>query len=623
MDFGERTACGTRVSRRTFLAGAAGALTIASTAAAGAKPSRPRRVLWIMIDSLRADHLGYMGYGRATSPWLDNLAAHSANFRFTIAPADHTKRSVASAFTGKRYTELFTEPRRARGMPRNRQTIADTFREAGYRTLAWSANTHVSRDRGFDQGFETFREVLPKGELRATIDQLTEDISQSYNRGPEPEFIYVHTMDVHLPYHPPQPYGTMFSEGRTSRRVQNGVILDDRGDYLTSNLPYFSEDHGSSDNDIQVLIDHYDGAIRYTDERMPVLLDALRHDADEDLLVISGDHGEQFYERGFWNHGKSTHIEEIHVPLLLHGPGVVPGVPEAPVSLYDLYPTFCDLLGLAPPESMSGMSLAPALRGNSLPDRPWVLAEGDDNRGESACLIGKGYAYYVNANITRQQPWRICPYAHALYDLREDPMCTRDIAEERPEVAARMNGVLRLLSPRFAPFTPEVLRLKDDDIELREDLVAPETWRAATSATGGIAEINGAHRVECAVPVQASRIHVVRVPYTLRQGALQMELVGTDGRTVWSYECLKPCPERRALQAAFSSGKTSALTLRIQSSGATIASLWKPEIRRAMVPYVPVGPSGDADAEAPRPAGEEKAPSAEELERMKALGYLE
>lgn len=230
----------------------------------------PQRVLWLTVDSLRADHLGYMGYSRATSPNLDALSCDSVNFRLAVPPSNVTRRSVTAYMTGKYYSQVHDDPRE-NGLPEDEFTLAEAFKAAGFHTVACTSNFFLRPEEGQAQGFDQYLTAYSPSSPAGNIDELIRLLQRSYHPGNEREFIYVHTMDVHHPYRPPLPYSAEYAKPYARNIVREGNICNYDGSVVISNLPYYSETHDVQPEDVEFLISQYDGAIRYTDSSLPGL----------------------------------------------------------------------------------------------------------------------------------------------------------------------------------------------------------------------------------------------------------------------------------------------------------------------------------------------------------------
>ncbi|MCO6430908.1 MAG: sulfatase [Deltaproteobacteria bacterium] len=294
-------------------------------------------ILIVMVDTLRADHLGYSGYERDTSPNIDRFAAENRIYRNAFSSSSWTPPSVASLFTsvfptvhghmprpgGSKFGRNFTK------LPESFVTLAEALQAAGYATAGITANPLVSEKYGMQQGFEQY--YSPGREKGDRITKRAIKYLSDLRPKDKPFFLYLHYLDPHDPYKPPKPYDKMFS----------GPI---------KRWPY-------GEAELQI-ISQYDGEIRFVDKEIGKLFDWLKEQGlyEEMIIVFVSDHGEQFRERGFLGHGDRLHSEEIHIPLIIKAPGFE-GEELEPVSLVDVYPTLVDLLKLEPSPDFQGLSL--------------------------------------------------------------------------------------------------------------------------------------------------------------------------------------------------------------------------------------------------------------------------
>ncbi len=323
-----------------------------------------RNVLVISIDTLRADHLGFHGYTRATSPNLDAFVATGAVFERAISTAPWTLPSYGTLFTGlepARHRAGISARREAafgsgEGLPGadyqslvpDVPTLASTFAADGYLTKALSSNPFLDPASSIDRGFDSFVQYLNRAQ--AGVDLATRWIA---DQGDAPWFLFLHLMDPHMPYTPPAPYDTRFS--KTALRTYPGhphSIESLRAEPPSAELQ-------------QLLVDSYDGEIAYTDAQIGRLLDELRRSGvlEHTIVVVHADHGEEFWDHGGFEHGHTLFDETLHVPLAFVAPGLVaPNVRIAPrTSTVHAFATLLDLAGIRVPEHV-GTSLAAELR---------------------------------------------------------------------------------------------------------------------------------------------------------------------------------------------------------------------------------------------------------------------
>jgi len=397
------------------------------------KAQRPRNVIWILVDTLRADHLSLNGYPRRTSPALEGLARESVQFPNARSQASCTYPSVNSMLTSRWPNRFLGQPGDAFGIPAEVPTIAEVLRRQGYRTVAVSASavvrdspTRFNPTGGFGGGFDSFHEEC----LWRSAGCVNRSTLPLLEKGEKPFFLYLHYIDPHGPYDPPQGYRRQFMQGTSDKPFIRRGDPNPIGAWLYAGKP----DPGVTPEDLQVLVGLYDDEIGYFDGRLAELLDALRKRGllDESILVFSADHGEEFLEHHHIKHCRTLFDSSIHTPLLIRVPGLPPRTVDAPVSNVDLAPTILDLLGLdATPLQAVGRSLRPLLEGRK--DDPkagprlqfasiGALRSVSDGRYKLIQDLGAGTS--------------------ALFDLQADPGETTDILRQERRTFHRLREAL-------------------------------------------------------------------------------------------------------------------------------------------------------------------------------------
>ena len=328
-------------------------------------------ITFLLLDTQRADRLSCYGYeredGKKVSPVIDALAAKGTQFDWCYAAAPWTRPSIASMFTGVYPTTHGAyEPTRA--LPDWTVTMAEVLHEKGYITGGFSANANISAVWGFGQGFQEFWclddkeliDIVTFGEattrlrrvfkiLHTTADNATVVNEQVYpfidrakGQG-RPVFTYVQYLDPHFPYQP----------------VED--IINDPAPNLDDLMPDVDAKHNiflpypfeGRPKPPQHVLDGfsklYDAEVAYMDREIGKLMDKLEeaglYGGPNDWLIITSDHGEEFFEHMQWGHGQNLYHEVIRVPLIVLGPGVPEGqVIDTPVSLVDLMPTLAEIV---------------------------------------------------------------------------------------------------------------------------------------------------------------------------------------------------------------------------------------------------------------------------------------
>jgi arylsulfatase len=403
-----------------------------------------RNVVLVTYDSLRADHCGYMGYGRDTTPTLDRLAGDGLVFENAVASGVPTIASMTSVMTG-RHSLASPEVGRTdeqREQVTSRPKLAEVLSREGYSTGAMSPNPPASSYFGFDEGFDWFedfldrdeglverawnrvfrrsieggglstylrlaRNVVTKNEILRPWEDFYDRILSWRERVEEPYFLWVLLLEPHHPWVPPT------DEQRWSSRRDKYVAFRQYFEMFNNGWePDFSP------RERQRLIDLYDDSTRYGDR----FLDRLGRDLAEDdpVLVVHADHGEEFGAHGRYGHQPYLYEDLIHVPLVVSNAGRE-GRVERPVGLRSIAPTVADLAGA------DHSFPAPSLFEES---DPWVTSK-VFAEGTRRAAVRTARAKYLEGDSGGE-----------LYDLASDPDEQRNRVDDEAEAAAEFAGLL-------------------------------------------------------------------------------------------------------------------------------------------------------------------------------------
>ncbi|MDP2632254.1 MAG: sulfatase [Candidatus Curtissbacteria bacterium] len=306
-------------------------------------------VVLISVDTLRQDHLSLYGYGRKTSPNLDEFAKNARVYQNFYSSAPWTLPSFASLFTSD-YPQNIKMQIGTDVLAEKYTTIAEVLNENGYETVGINSATFVSKARGFSQGFDSFRSFEPK-ENHQDIDLIIpEAMKWLGNNRSKKFFMFLHTFQVHDPYCPPGEFDQFGGDLPSATKCVdvNMIAKNNRGEKV---LPI---------EELERFVSLYDGEILFTDYMLGELFKTLgKLNLDKKTIVIvTADHGEEFGERGNWGvHSYSLYNELIRVPLIIKAPNFDPGREEKPASIVDIAPTILDLVGLQKSVEFKGTSL--------------------------------------------------------------------------------------------------------------------------------------------------------------------------------------------------------------------------------------------------------------------------
>jgi len=395
-------------------------------------------IVFIALDTQRADHLGCYGYARPTSPCIDSIAAQGVLFERCYAPNIPTHPSFTTMLTGK---EAITHDivNIGGGVPLREDVrmIQEVLREQGWHTAAVD-----TMGRHFPRGFEDYE--TPKWDrsdptvLRRAepVTELAVPLIEKLRGGDRPFFLFLHYWDPHTPYLPPPEYRPLFyPEGRDPYDVNNHSMDPAWSD---ETFKWYFHDWMPGVTDTQYVNALYDAETRYMDEWLRPVFAALEPVKDDTLVVLTADHGEILDEQlGFYDH-HGLYEGDIHIPCIFYWPGTLQGGRRVPgfVQNLDFAPTFFELAGLPDLLGCEGKSLVPCLR--------------DESSGSYEELFFSEATWQVKRAF-RDGQWKfiqsIEPDYHGrpmqeLFDLENDPTEQNNLAAERPEVVAELKAKL-------------------------------------------------------------------------------------------------------------------------------------------------------------------------------------
>lgn len=410
------------------------AVAIAAGLPAGCGGPAPPNIVLIIVDTLRADHLSCYGYEVDTSPFISRLASQGILFERAYSASSWTSPATASMHTSlypfqhgvttgllatKRGREIDASIKLNR-IPDGAVTIAEVLKEAGYSTFAVTDNLNITEEQGFSQGFDRFQNYNYRAAdvVNAKLREWRYDIE-----GSEPYFVYVHYNDPHQPY---------------NRRK-----------------PWFKQEG----NKPITRVTAYDSEIGFVDSKIKELFDLFEW-SDRTFVIVTADHGEEFYEHGELGHGHNLYSQTINVPLVVYpASGFPPGTRTgAPVGTIDVLPTIREVAGLGPGRFDEGVSLLQSAleAGNPGPERfllshlerRWI---GGETGYEMKSVIYSNWKYILTI-----------PGADELYNLKEDLAEKVNLLEER-------HGAAELLKEHLENFEDECVKLDQIDLEVPVD----------------------------------------------------------------------------------------------------------------------------------------------------------
>lgn len=380
----------------------------------------PPNVILISLDSLRADHLGVYRYDRETSPAINQLASDATVFERAVAPTPWTLPTHVSLLTSQ-YAHTHQVDRLNRSLPRNTLTLTSALKSADYSTHAIVSGPLLQARYGMDNGFDAYDDTLARGSNRASHSKVTGEamvtqVSRFLGSAEPPFFLFAHYWDAHYDYNPPDRYARRFDPEYSGKVSPVDFI---RNKAINKNMERRDLDH---------LIALYDAEITWVDTQVGKLVAALKQSGhyENSIIILTADHGDEFFEHGEKGHQHSLYEELLHVPLIMKFPDVEGGgrIPSR-VSLIDVMPTVLDALGLDIPHGTQGRSVWPLLRGESQPERT-IFAETNRTRKDIGDPVqSKSWAVYEGR--FKLIVFAKDRYPPELYDLDADPGETHNL----------------------------------------------------------------------------------------------------------------------------------------------------------------------------------------------------
>jgi arylsulfatase A-like enzyme len=396
-------------------------------------------VVLVLVDTLRADHLSLYGYDRPTCPALEAFSREAIVFEEARSQAGCTFPSVNSLLTSQ-FPQVFVQEMKESGVGISERwpTLAQMLKAEGFATAAVSSSPIVrvnpskhNPDGGFGAGFDVFDDSC----LQKSAEGVNAIAFKILDRIEHPFFLYLHYMEPHWPYNPPNSHGPVFRipSGQPVTEADRNPSLVNKKLHSLSDMLYDDGDTIEfTKADLARAINLYDEEIHYFDAQFRSLLDRLQAKgiADRTIIIVISDHGEELLDHGhIWHCRDLTFDTAIKTPLIMKIPGVKPtGRREVMAQNLDIIPTVLDYLAIDPSGyDLQGSSLRPVIEeGRAIHE--YVFSS---QRYSRSVTTGKyKLTYDINTGETR------------LYDLVSDPTEQRDIKANRPDVAEDLGPVL-------------------------------------------------------------------------------------------------------------------------------------------------------------------------------------
>jgi arylsulfatase A-like enzyme len=408
--------------------------------------AHPKLILFISLDTARADHFGFMGSKDVRTPYLDALAERSIVFTDYMTVVPTTLASHVSLFTGK-YPHHHGTPRNGYMVNRDNMMLPEILRDAGYRTAGFAAAFALDSRFDFAQGFDHYHETFSvragvegAGQDQSRAEEVTDAVIAYLDEtGLEDHlFLFVHYFDPHTPYTAPAPYDTIYDRrGRKDLRPVD--YFRNRQEDVSPRLM----------RDVKRKELQYAAEITYMDYHVGRLLSYLRRQGvlDDALVVVTSDHGESLWEHNeVFNHGFGVYQSTMNCVCLIRLPGCEHGGTEVdwPAASIDILPSVLTFLGIGVPPGVDGSTIDLRMLDGMAASRvrfgqaskPWGQIETDPR-----------WANMTKSRCIRVGPFKFIqtPYqgTEELYNVDWDPKETDNLLDNPSNELVRLGDRLR------------------------------------------------------------------------------------------------------------------------------------------------------------------------------------
>ena len=390
-----------------------------------------RNVVVLLIDTLRASKLQtYYPKSRVKTPAIDEMAAQGAVFERAQSPENWTKPSVASVLTSLHPATHKTKEDASK-LPRSALMLSEVYKKEGFKTASFIANGYVSNAFGFDQGWDHYTNYIRERRNTNASNVFGEAQAWIEKNKDSRFFVYIQTIDPHVPYDPPDRFLKMYDA-----KPYNGQVQNRRTHLMLDEAKKNPKKYKFTQRDKERIEALHDGEISYHDEYFGKFLAKLGElGLDQNtILVVTSDHGEEFQEHGSWGHGHSVYQELLGVPLMFRWPGVIPASLriDPVVSTMDIGPTVLEATGVAIPDQFEGRSLLGFMLGD-WPPAPYVAFS--DFLDHRRVVRGGDWKLIIRGNLSQ-----------VIFDLEHDYWEKNELDGSKHPIAQRY---LRTLHGQF------------------------------------------------------------------------------------------------------------------------------------------------------------------------------
>ncbi len=403
---------------------------------------RPDVVL-LVLDALRADRPGMERNGQPLMPYLEELKKESLVFTNAVTQCSWTRPSMATMFTSLHaaaHQVYFDSVQQESGktfaaaLPQQLETLAEYLKANGYRTAGVQTNGNLKRELGFAQGFDHY-DFFHDAPAAQITDAAIKTMGTLGDQGPR--FLYVHYIDPHLPYVPPEAYRAMLGWPLKITPEETATVTDFMGyfqDYIEfitglKPVPAYPQLSEEGREAVRLL---YDAEVRFNDDQVRRLMAEVRTKWPKAIVIVTADHGEHLWDHQFLSHAMTLYDELTRVPFIVSGPGLAPGRTDAPVGLVDLMPSIAEKAGTPPQPWWQGRS---------------VFGDIPKDRVLFSYTQSNSPRYNIHLEMAQQGSLKLIvnrkkENADELYDLSADPHELKNIIGQHPAEAERFRKLI-------------------------------------------------------------------------------------------------------------------------------------------------------------------------------------
>jgi arylsulfatase A-like enzyme len=416
-----------------------------------------QRIILIIADTLRADHMGCYGYSKDTTPNIDRFSKDCLVFDRAYSPIPFTPSAHMSLFTSLHvgahgFYDNYSPP-----LSPVITTLPEILEGDGYYTIGVVSNLYLNKDFGFSRGFKHYLRFDDSLTIANRINREADLWMDRMLEYPDQKsFLFLHYYDPHsdsyqaninrLPYYAPPEFIERFcSDPELSLFYQEQV-----GSFASQYLVDLNENDILAENPVRnSIISLYDAGLASFDSQIGALFSSMKEKGlyEDSLIIFTSDHGEEFQEHGQFIHNQ-TYEENIRIPLLVKfpGKGVQPGRIEAPVGLIDIMPTILEYLDIPVGKYFQGRSFLDAIQGSAGEDREIFSRKKLFRHGDIYSLTGRRYKLIYNTTTGEKD----------LYDLLQDPGEKNNTAEEFPEITEKFTDKIKAIVIENQEFTKKI-----------------------------------------------------------------------------------------------------------------------------------------------------------------------